>query len=72
MAWEDDFADYLDEYRQHQNVKALLTMLESLFRKYRIGLRERAKPRALAPEDLEVVCYMFLSRHDAGELAIEV
>ncbi len=72
VAWEDEFADYLDEYRQHRNVKALLTMLEHLFQKYRIGLRDRAKPRALATEDLEVVCYMFLSRQDVGELAIEV
>ncbi len=47
-------------------------MLEHLFQKYRIGLRDRAKPRALATEDLEVVCYMFLSRQDVGELAIEV
>ncbi len=46
-------------------------MLEHLFQKYRIGLRDRPKPRALATEDLEVVCYMFLRRQDVGELAIK-
>jgi hypothetical protein len=72
VAWEEEFAEYLDEFRRHQNIEAMLSDLENLFQKYRIGLREKGKPKTLAAEALEVVCYMFLSRHDAGELAIEV
>jgi signal recognition particle subunit SEC65 len=71
VAWEDEFAGFLDDYRRDQNAKALLTALEQLFQKYRIGLRERARPKALSSEDLEVVCYMFLSRADIKELTLE-
>lgn len=72
VAWEDEFAEYLDEYRRHQNVKALLTSLEQLFQRYKIGPREKGRPRAVTPEDLEVVCYMFLSRQDFKEATIEI
>jgi superfamily II DNA/RNA helicase len=71
VAWEDDFAEYLDEYLRHQNIKALLTSLEQLFQKYRIDIREKRRPKALEPEDLEVVCYMFLSREDFKDLTLE-
>ena len=57
----------MDEYKQHQNVKALLASIEQLFQKYRIGLRGRERPRALATDDLEVVCYMFLSRSNTKD-----
>jgi ERCC4-related helicase len=72
VAWEDEFAQFLDEFRRDQSPKALLTSLETLFQKYKIGPRERARPRAVNPEDLEVVCYMFLSRDDVKELTLEV
>jgi superfamily II DNA or RNA helicase len=68
VAWEEEFAGYLDEFRRHQNIEAVLSDLENLFQKYRIALRERGKPKTVAPEALDVVCYMFLSRQDAGEL----
>ena len=66
VAWEDEFAEYLDEYKRHQNIRALLTSIENLFQRYKIGLREKARPKALEPADLEVVCYMFLSREDGN------
>lgn len=71
VAWEDDFAEYLDEYRRHQNIDTLLTSIEQLFQKYRIETREKRRPKALEPQDLEVVAYMFLSRPDFNELTLE-
>jgi len=71
VAWEDDFEEYLDEYRRHQNIDALITAIEQLFQKYRIDLREKRRPKALEPRDLEVVAYMFLIRPDFTELTLE-
>ena len=71
VAWEDDFAEYLDEYHRHQNIDALLTSLEQLFQKYMIEKREKRKPQAIKPEDLEVVAYMFLSRPDFKDITLE-
>lgn len=72
VAWEDDFSEYLDEYRRHKNIDTLLTSIEQLFQKYRIDLREKRRPKALEPEDLEVVGYMFLSREDFKDLILEL
>lgn len=72
VAWEDDFAEYLDEYKRDQDIRALLVSLEQLFQRYKIGLKVKARPKALKPTDLEVVCYMFLSRQDFKEVAIEI
>jgi hypothetical protein len=71
VAWESDFADYLDEYRRTQSIDSLLTSLEQLFQMYRIDLREKRKPKTFQPEDLEVVAYMFLSRPDFKEITLE-
>jgi superfamily II DNA/RNA helicase len=71
VAWEDEFAEHLNEYKRHQNIEALLTSLEQLFHKYRIEKREKRRPKALEPEDLETVAYMFLSREDFKEIALE-
>ena len=71
VAWEDDFAEYLDDYRRHQNIDVLLTSLEQLFQKYMIEKREKRKPQALEPQDLEVVAYMFLSRPDFKDITLE-
>ena len=71
VAWEDEFAENLNEYKRHQNIEALLTSLEQLFQKYRIEKREKRRPKALEPEDLETVAYMFLSREDFKEMALE-
>jgi superfamily II DNA/RNA helicase len=71
VAWESDFADYLDEYDRNKDINILLSSLEQLFQKYRIDLREKRKPKTLEPEDLEVVAYMFLSRPDFKEITLE-
>ena len=62
VAWEEDFAEYIDEYNRQQNIKSLLSSLENLFQKYRKDLREKRAPKSLEPEDLEVVAYMFLTQ----------
>jgi superfamily II DNA/RNA helicase/HKD family nuclease len=71
VAWEDDFAEYMEEYRRQQNIDMMLTAVEQLFQKYRIDLREKRKPKALTPTDLEVVAYMFLSREDFKDMTLE-
>jgi superfamily II DNA/RNA helicase len=71
VAWEDEFAEFMDEYRREQDIEALLTSLEQLFQKYRIDLRGKRRPKALEPEDLEVVCYMFLSREGFEYVPLE-
>ena len=70
VAWEDDFSDYLDEYRRYQNIDVLITSLEQLFQKYRIDIREKRRPRVLNPDELEVVCYMYLSRENLKEISL--
>jgi hypothetical protein len=71
VAWEDEFSEYIDEYRRTQNIDEMLTSLEQLFQKYRIDIREKRKPKTIQPQDLEVVAYMFLSREDFKELTLE-
>jgi superfamily II DNA/RNA helicase len=71
VAWEDEFGEYMDEYRRTQNIDEMLTSLEQLFQKYRIDIREKRKPKTIQPQDLEVVAYMFLSREDFKELTLE-
>jgi FtsZ-binding cell division protein ZapB len=70
IAWDDDFAEFLEEYRRHQNIDTLLTSIEQLFQKYKIETREKRRPQALKPQDLEVIAYMFLSRPDLTELPL--
>lgn len=71
VAWEDDFSEYLNEYRRTQNVDFLLTSIEQLFQKFRIDIREKRKPVTVKPEDLEVVAYLFLSKEDFKDLTLE-
>jgi hypothetical protein len=72
VAWEDEFAEYIEEYHRTQNIDSLLTSIEQLFQKYRMETREKRKPKVLKPEDLEVVAYMFLSREDFKDLTLEI
>ncbi len=67
VAWEDDFGEMLSDYNRHQNIKSLLTSLEQLFQKYKIQARERARPKPLNTNDLEVVCYTYLSNANFKE-----
>ena len=71
VAWEEDFSEYMDEYHRTQNIDSTLTALEQLFQKYQIDKREKRKPKAIKPEDLEVVAYMFLSKEDFKDMALE-
>lgn len=71
VAWEEDFREFLDEYHRTQNIDVLLTSIEQLLQKYRIDVREKRKPKAIKPEDLEVVAYIFLSREDFNDLTLE-
>jgi superfamily II DNA or RNA helicase len=70
-AWEEEFAECLDAYNQQQNIKSLLTSLEHLFQKYRIDLREKRRPKALEPHDLEVVTYLFFTQKGTQEIPLK-
>lgn len=72
VAWEEDFAEYIDEYNRQQNIKSLLSSLENLFQKYRIDLREKRAPKSVEPEDLEVVAYMFLTQKGTLEISLKL
>lgn len=69
VAWEDDFGEILADYNRQQNIKAVLTSLEQLFQRFKIETRERRRPKAVEPSDLEVVCYTFLSNDTFKELS---
>jgi ERCC4-related helicase len=60
VAWENDFAELLEEYQQQQDIISLLTSVGLLLRKYKIGARERHRLRTLAPSNLEIIGFMFL------------
>ena len=47
--WEDEFAQFLDEFRRDQGPKSLLTSLETLFQKCKIGPREKGEAEASEP-----------------------
>jgi hypothetical protein len=42
-------------------MKSLITSLQTLFNRYKIGAREGSKAKAVDPTDLELVGYMFLT-----------
>ena len=61
---------YIDQ-DEKEIQSALLTGIRCNTAMYRIEKREKRRPKALEPEDLETVAYMFLSRDDFRELALE-
>ena len=69
-AWDDVFSEFIVEYKLTQNAEALLASLDQLLSRFKIDLRERTRPRELAPEDLDVVGYMFLSASDFAQSSI--
>jgi len=66
VAWEDEFLEMLDDYKIAQNVKAIIASLEQLFKKYKLEVGSRAKPKELLPNELEVIGHMFLGGKGAG------
>jgi len=62
VAWEDEFLEFHQDYRIHQNAGALLSSLRSLFRRYKIdsSRHEKKRSRKLDPRDLMVIGYEFL------------
>lgn len=61
VAWEDEFAEYIEDFKRHQDIKSLIASLQQLFNRYKIGARERIEARAASPDDLEFVGCMFLT-----------
>jgi hypothetical protein len=68
VAWEDEFMDFHQDYRIHQNAGALLSSLRSLFRRYKIdsSRHEKKRIKKLDPRDLTVIGYEFLCPQDKG------
>jgi hypothetical protein len=61
VAWEEDFAEFMQEFRISKNANALLASVDSLIAHYRIEPRQPAGIRKLDKGDLEVIGYIFLS-----------
>lgn len=69
VAWEEDFAEFMEEFRRTKNADALLTSVDSLIAQYKIEAREPAGIRKLDRRDLEVIGYIFLSE-PSGEFPL--
>ena len=63
VAWEDEFLEFHQDYRIHQDAGVLLSSLRSLFQRYKINSSRHEKRRCikLNPRDLVVVGYEFIS-----------
>lgn len=63
VAWEDEFLEYHQDYRIHQDAGVLLSSLKALFQRYRIdkSRHETKRCKKLNPRDLIVIGYEFLS-----------
>lgn len=68
VAWEDEFMEFHQDYRIHQNAGALLSSLRSLFRRYKIdsSRHEKKRVKKLDPRDLTVIGYEFLCPQGKG------
>ena len=66
MAWEDDFSEILEDFKRTQNADGMVSSLDQLFHRFRIELRTLERPKALAPSDMEVVGYMFLTKEGSA------
>ena len=66
VAWEDDFFEFHQDYRIHQDAKVLLSSIRALFLRYKIDSSRHEKRRytKLNPQDLTVVGYEFLFPKD--------
>jgi ERCC4-related helicase len=62
VAWEEELGLMLAEYRKDKNAEALLSAIDTLLHIYKIEARKPFGVKKLAPEDLEIVGYTFLSR----------
>ena len=63
VAWEDEFLEFHQAYRVHQDASVLLSSLRALFQTYKINSSRHEKRRCikLNPRDLVIVGYEFLS-----------
>lgn len=61
IAWEDEFADFIDDFKRYQDPKALIASLQQLFIRYKITSRQNNNARIIKIEDLELVGCMFLT-----------
>ena len=69
VAWEEDFGEFLQEYKVTKNADALLSSVDTLVARYKIAPRVRAGAKELDPNALEVIGYIFLSRN-GGEFPL--
>ena len=63
VAWEDEFLEFHQDYRIHQDAGVLLSSIRSLFLRYKINSSRHEKRRCikLNPQDLIVMGYEFIS-----------
>lgn len=63
VAWEDEFLEFHQDYRIHQDAGVLLASLKTLFQRYKIekSRHETRRCKKLNPRDLVVIGYEFLS-----------
>jgi hypothetical protein len=69
VAWEEDFEEFLQDYKESKNPEALLSSVDNLIGRYKIELRPRSGIKQLERGSLEVVGYIFLSKA-AGEFPL--
>jgi len=62
VAWEEDFGEFLQEYKITKNADALLSSVDTLIARYKIEPRARTGAKELDRNALEVIGYIFLSK----------
>lgn len=70
VAWEDEFLEFHQDFKIHQDAGVLLSSIRSLFQRYKINSSGHEKKRyaKLNPKDLIVIGYEFL--FPAGQTAV--
>jgi hypothetical protein len=71
VAWEEDFGEFLQEYKITKNAEALLASVDNLIARFKIEPRPRSGVKQLDRSSLEVVGYIFLSK-STGEFPLLV
>jgi superfamily II DNA or RNA helicase len=65
-AYEDEFERIYKDYLRHKNRGEMVKELNLIIEKYRIRRTENLHPKIIKPEDLELVCYTYLSKPGAS------
>jgi len=66
MAYDDEFENIFRDYQRHQNLDQMFVQLNTLIERSRIRPLERPIAKSLKPDDLELVCYIYLSKEGSS------